>query len=77
MPVPKDFDYDRWLGPALTAPIEEARRSATMCQIGNIAMKLGRKLRWDPKAEQFLDDAEANRMLSRPQRSPYTLKEMA
>jgi hypothetical protein len=40
-------------------------------------MKLGRKLRWEPKAEQFVDDLEANRMLSRPMRSPYTLKEMA
>jgi len=59
------------------APIEEAHRSATICHIGNIAMKLGRKLRWDPAAETFLDDAEANRMLSRPMRSPYTLKEMA
>jgi hypothetical protein len=45
--------------------------------IRNIAMKLGRKLRWEPKAEQFVDDLEANRMLSRPMRSPYTLKEMA
>jgi myo-inositol 2-dehydrogenase / D-chiro-inositol 1-dehydrogenase len=59
------------------APIEEAHRSATICHIGNIAMKLGRKLRWDPKAEQFLDDARANRLLARPMRSPYTLKEMA
>lgn len=58
------------------APIEDAHRSAAMCHIGNIAMKLGRKLRWDTKGEQFLDDPEANRMLSRPMRSPYTLKEM-
>jgi len=34
-------------------------------------MKLGRKLRWDPAKEAFLDDAEANSMRSRTQRSPY------
>jgi predicted dehydrogenase len=59
------------------APIEEAHRSATICHIGNIAMKLGRKLKWDPAAERFSGDEEANRLLSRPMRSPYTLKEMS
>ena len=34
-------------------------------------MKLGRKLRWDPAKETFLDDTEANAMRSRPQRAPY------
>jgi hypothetical protein len=34
-------------------------------------MKLGRKLVWDPDTERFTDDAEANSMLSRPQRAPY------
>ncbi len=34
-------------------------------------MKLGRKLKWDPAAERFIGDDEANRMLSRPQRGPY------
>jgi len=58
------------------APIEEAHRSATICHIGNIAMKLGRKLRWDPEAEKFIGDPEANRMLSRPQREPWSLKAM-
>jgi hypothetical protein len=59
------------------APIEEAHRSATICHIGNLAMKLQRKLRWNPETEEFVDDAEANRMLARPMRSPYTLKDMA
>ena len=59
------------------APIEEAHYSATMCHIGNIAMKLGRKLRWNPLKEEFIGDTEANKMLLRPQRSPWTLKEMA
>jgi myo-inositol 2-dehydrogenase / D-chiro-inositol 1-dehydrogenase len=38
-----------------------------------ISMSLGRKLRWDPVREEFIDDAEANRWLSRPMRSPWHL----
>jgi hypothetical protein len=38
-------------------------------------MKLGRKVRWDPKRERFLNDDEANRMLSRAQRWPYRIGE--
>jgi len=34
-------------------------------------MKLGRRLRWDPEKEVFINDDEANKMLSRPQRKPY------
>jgi hypothetical protein len=34
-------------------------------------MKLGRKLPWDPIAEKFGNDAEANKTLSRAQRAPY------
>jgi hypothetical protein len=41
--------------------------------IGNIAMWTGRRLRWDPDKEQFVNDAEADRHLSRPMRSPWTL----
>jgi hypothetical protein len=59
------------------APIEEAHRSAAICHIGNIAMLLKRKLRWDPARERFVGDPEANRMLARRQRSPWTLKEMS
>ena len=36
-------------------------------------MKLPRTLRWDPEAEAFLDDDEANAMRSRPQRAPYSM----
>lgn len=41
--------------------------------IGNIAMDLGRTLRWDPRAEQFPGDSDANRRLSRALREPWTL----
>jgi len=55
------------------APCEVAHRSATVCHLGNIAMLLGRELRWDPVRERFVEDDEANRMVSRPQRAPWTL----
>ena len=56
--------------PAVTTP-EEAHRSTSACILGWIAMKLGRKLRWDPVKEVFIGDDEANAMYSRPQRAPY------
>ena len=56
--------------PAATSP-EEAHRSTSACEIAWIAMKLGRKLRWDPVKEEFLGDVEANAMRSHPQRAPY------
>ena len=34
-------------------------------------MKLGRKLRWDPARERFIEEDEANRLLGRPQRAPF------
>jgi predicted dehydrogenase len=46
-------------------------RSVSACHLANIAMRLGRKLRWDPAKEIFPDDDEANAMLSREQRKPY------
>lgn len=55
------------------APPEIAHRSASICHIGNIAMRLGRKLQWDPDKERFVNDEEANRYLSMPLRAPWTL----
>jgi len=54
-------------------PIEGGHRSVTVAHLGNIAMILGRKIRWDPEREQILDDPEASRMLSRPMREPWYL----
>ncbi|MHA8053842.1 Gfo/Idh/MocA family protein [Aquirufa sp. Wall-65K1] len=53
------------------SPIEIGHRACTVCLITHVAMKLPRKLNWDPKKEQFINDAEANRFLSRAQRAPY------
>jgi len=55
------------------AHAEIGHRSASICHLGNIAMLTGRKLKWDPDEENFVDDTEANRMLSRPTRSPWHL----
>jgi hypothetical protein len=52
-------------------PAEVAHRSCSACLLGHIAMKLPRKLHWNPNTEQFVNDAEANKMLSRPQRAGY------
>jgi predicted dehydrogenase len=60
---------------ATIAPVEEAHRACSACLLHHIAMKLNRKLYWDPKTEQFKNDAEANAMLSRPQRKQYEVKE--
>jgi predicted dehydrogenase len=55
------------------APVEVAHRSCTACLLHHIAMKLKRRLRWDPEKERFIGDDRANSMLSRPQRAPYRL----
>ncbi|SIO24679.1 Predicted dehydrogenase [Singulisphaera sp. GP187] len=48
-------------------------RSATVCHLGNIAIRTGESLRWDPKTERFLDNERANAMLSRPTRPQWRI----
>ncbi|HWC99274.1 MAG TPA: Gfo/Idh/MocA family oxidoreductase [Candidatus Sulfopaludibacter sp.] len=45
------------------ADVEEGHRSATMCHLGNLSMRLGRRLKWDAAKEQVVGDPEANAML--------------
>jgi predicted dehydrogenase len=52
---------------------EVGHRSASICHLGNIAMLLDRPLQWDPQMEQFVDDDEANSMVSRVMRAPWRL----
>jgi hypothetical protein len=54
--------------------MEDMHRTATIAHIGNISMKLKRKLQWDPSKEEFVNDAEANLMRVREEREPWTLK---
>jgi len=58
--------------PTLT-PCDVALRSATPGYLGQIAMLTGRKIRWDPKKQEILDDPVAQRMLFRSMRSPWYL----
>ncbi len=53
--------------------VETQHRSVTACHLANIAQRLGRPLKWDPEKEQFVDDAEANRFLIRPQRAGFEI----
>ncbi len=53
------------------SPAEVAHRSCSACLVAHTAMKLQRKLRWNPEKEEFINDAEANATLSRPQRGKY------
>ena len=55
------------------APIDIAVRSDTLCNLQQIAIKLRRKLKWDPEREAFAGDDEATKMLDRPMRAPWTI----
>ncbi len=54
-------------------PVEAGHRTASICHLGNIAMRLERKLQWDPEQEVFVNDADANQMLRRPYRGPWQI----
>ena len=77
--VPPSIDHHgNWLQAVRTrqqpiAPVEVAHRACSACLLHHIAMKLNRRLVWDPDKERFRNDEQANAMLSRPQRAPYTL----
>ena len=47
-------------------------RTMTTCHLCNIALMLGRELRWDPKQEKFVGDEAANKLLSRPSRPGFS-----
>jgi myo-inositol 2-dehydrogenase/D-chiro-inositol 1-dehydrogenase len=53
--------------------IASQHRSTSTCHLANISMRLGRKLRWDPVKESFLDDSEADQLLSREQRKGFEI----
>ncbi|MBI2950434.1 MAG: Gfo/Idh/MocA family oxidoreductase [Verrucomicrobia bacterium] len=50
---------------------EIGHRSASLCHLGVIATRLGRKLQWDPAKEEFVNDKEANGWLAREMRKPW------
>jgi predicted dehydrogenase len=56
------------------ATAEIGHRTATICHLNNLAIQLGRPLKWDPVAEQVIDDAEANGLLTPKMRAPWSLE---
>ncbi|MGZ9215321.1 MAG: Gfo/Idh/MocA family protein, partial [Candidatus Binatia bacterium] len=59
------------------ADVEIGHRSNTVCHLVNMARETGRKLTWDPAAEKFVDDAEANKLLARPRRKGFELPKIS
>ncbi|MBO7521183.1 MAG: Gfo/Idh/MocA family oxidoreductase [Opitutales bacterium] len=60
-------------GSPVTAPVEGGRSSAELSIMGNIAYRLGRTLEWDWKKGEFVNDPEANKFISRPNRGQWAL----
>ncbi len=74
LPASKDH-YQNWLecinsGNQPMAPVDQAAATQLACSAAWIGMKLGRKVTWDSKAENFGSDAEANALMSRKARKP-------
>jgi hypothetical protein len=52
--------------------IEEGHISSAVCELGNVALQLGRPVAYDPKSRTVPGDPEATRLLARPYRAPWT-----
>ena len=77
LPV-SDNHYRNWLDCIKSRqepiePVEVGHSTANICHLGNIAMQLKRKVRWNPETETIIDDEAANKMLRRPYRGPWTI----
>lgn len=57
----------------LTGPVETAHLSSALAHLGNIAYRLERVLTFNPETEKFVDDAEADKMLTRNYRAPFVV----
>jgi predicted dehydrogenase len=55
------------------ADVAIGHRSATVCHLGNLAVRLGRPLKWDPQSERFVGDPEADKWLTKEYRKGYSL----
>lgn len=59
----------------LNGPVESAHLSSGLAHLGNISYRLGRQLQFDPDSETFVNDAEADKMLTRDYREPYVVRQ--
>ncbi len=60
----------------LNGPVESAHLSSALAHLGNIAYRTGRVLTFNPESETFVNDPEADKMLSRNYRAPYTVPDI-
>ncbi len=73
-----DNHYQNWIDciknrTLPVADVENGHRTATVCNIANLAYRLRRPLEWDPEKEEFTGDEEANGLRGKEYREPYTL----
>lgn len=61
-------------GAPVMADAEVGHRTCSVAQLGHIAIRRGKRLEWDPQAERFLNDEEANRLLGGSYREPFLLR---
>jgi hypothetical protein len=59
----------------LTCGVEDGHLSSSLAHLANISYRVGRKLQFDGKLEKFVGDAEADKLLTRAYRAPYTIPE--
>ena len=55
------------------APVDAGHRASVIGNVADIALRLNRRVRWDPARDQFVGDDQANRLLSRAMREPWTM----
>jgi hypothetical protein len=67
----RDFITCTWSRKLTASHPELAHRAHTIAHCANLSLRLGRKLTWNPEKEQFVNDEQANRMLSRTMRAPW------
>jgi hypothetical protein len=57
----------------LSAEIEQGHMSSALCHLANIAYRVDRTVKFDPQAETFVDDADADELLTRPEREGFVV----
>ena len=75
---PSDNHHRNWIDAIRSrkkpiCDVEIGHRSASICELGQIGYDLRRPLNWDPVKEHFVNDDDANKLLSRPMRDPWKL----
>ncbi len=55
---------------------EVGHRTTSLCQIGHIAIQIGKSLDWDPQNERFKNNDAANKLLTRPMHAPWNLTDI-